>query len=178
MKRTLIVICIALVFSLGIATGVVAAKKLKTIDPETYKGKEPEEAARALLELARVRAGDGTWGRIHVARVYYRMGEKEEGEKILDEVLKEEAKAGEWMRIGRLYYHAGQWDAAKKTFDTVLTLKPDDEDWLAEIGAYYNLQGDREKAEEMFEKSFSTGLPLKNILAAAGSYVDVPPRQR
>ncbi len=57
-------------------------------------------------------------------------------------------------------------------------MAPKDEDWLAEIGAYYNLQGDREKAEELFGRSFERGSSLKNTLAIAGSYIDVEPRRR
>ncbi len=57
-------------------------------------------------------------------------------------------------------------------------MAPKDEDWLAEIGAYYDLQGDREKAEELFGRSFERGSSLKNTLAIAGSYIDVEPRRR
>ena len=53
-----------------------------------------------------------------------------------------------------------------------------DADWLAEVGSYYNLQGDRETAEELFERSFAAGKSLNNVLSAAGSYVGVPPRRR
>jgi tetratricopeptide (TPR) repeat protein len=94
-------------------------------------------------------------------------------------VLNAKAEAGDWIRAGRLYYQAGEWDKAKSAFDKVVAMKPKDEDWLAEIGAYYNLQGDREKAEELFQRSFSLDpQSLNNLLTAAGSYVGVTPRKR
>ncbi len=47
---------------------------------------------------------------------------------------------------------------ARSAFDKAIAMAPKDEDWQAEVGAYYNLQGDREKAEELFQRSFSSGL--------------------
>ena len=88
------------------------------------------------------------------------------------------AEAGDWIRAGRTYYQAGEWDKAKSAFDKVIAMAPKDEDWQAEIGAYYNLQGDREKAEELFQRSFASGRSLNNVLNVAGSYVGVAPRKR
>jgi Flp pilus assembly protein TadD len=175
MKRSSLMIVIVLVFLLGAAVGVAVAKKI-AISPNEYVGKSPDEAADALLSVARVMAGNGSWENIHVARVYYLSGHKEEGQAILTRVLGGEPS--DLIRAGRLYYQAGEWDKAESTFERVMALKPNDEDWLAEIGAYYNLQGDRERAEELFQKSFAIGRSLNNVLNVAGSYVGITPRKR
>ena len=177
MRRRGVGIAMVLTFLLGALTGVVLAKR-GDVPSSTYAGKAPAEAAAELLRIAAAKAGDGTWERIHVARVYILGGMPEEGQRILETVLSgPKLKAGDWIRAGRVYAESGRWDEAREAFDRVLTLEPMDEDWLAEIGAFYNLNGDREKAEELFERSFEKPL-LKNILAAAGSYVSVSPRQR
>jgi len=177
MRRSSLMIVVVLVFLVGALVGVAIAKK--TIDPGTYVGKSPEEASDALLSVARTIAGNGSWENIHLARVYHLTGRKEEGQAILDRVLNSGSEAGDWIRAGRLYYQAGEWDKAKAAFEKVVEMKPKDEDWLAEIGAYYNLQDDREKAEELFQRSFSLDpQSLNNVLTVAGSYVGVTPRKR
>ena len=132
----------------------------------------------ALLATAKQQAEAGSWENIHLARVYYLSGKKDEAESIIKSVLLKDSKAGEWIRIGRIYYQAGEWDKARESFENVINLAPKDEDWLAEIGAYYNLQGGREKAEELFGRSIERGSHLKNTLAIAGSYIGVEPRQQ
>ncbi len=177
MRRSSLMIVVVLVFLVGTAVGVAVAKKI-TIAPSTYVGKSPEDASNALLSVARTMAGAGSWQNIHLARVYFLSEHESEGQAILNQVLNGEAGAGDWIRVGRLYYQAGEWDKAKSAFDKVIAMKPEDEDWLAEIGAYHNLQGNREKAEELFQQSFSSGKSLNNVLNVAGSYVGVAPRKR
>ena len=178
MKRTGSMIVILAVFLAGAVAGVAVAKK-SSIAPDLYVGKSPAEASGALLNSAKPIAGDGSWENIHLARVYYLSGHKEEAQSILDGVLGgKKAGAGEWIRAGRVFYQAGDWDKAKAMFEKVIAAEPKDEDWLAEIGAYYNLQGEREKAEEYFQRSFAIGTSLKNVLCAAGSYEGVEPRRR
>ena len=178
MSKTKFAICMVLVFALGAAVGVGAAKKPKGIDSNLYVGKSADEAAEALLAIAKVQAGSGTWERIHTARVYMVSGRKQEGQAIIDSVLGGKAAAGDVIRVGRVYYQMGDWDRAREMFDKALSMAPKDQDWMAEIGAYYNLQGDREKAEQLFGSSFAIGISLKNTLSAAGSYVGVEPRRR
>jgi Flp pilus assembly protein TadD len=177
MKRSSLIIVIVLVFLVGAAVGVAFAKKI-TISANAYAGKSPEEASDALLNVARTMAGNGSWENIHLARVYFLSGREEEGQAILDGVLDGRAAAGDWMRAGRLYYQAGDWDRARSAFDKVIVMAPKDEDWQAEVGAYYNLQGDREKAEGLFRRSFASGQSLNTVLNVAGSYVVVTPRKR
>jgi tetratricopeptide (TPR) repeat protein len=164
-------------FATGTLVGVAAAPK-KTIDPVLYKGKTPQEAAAALLPLAKESAEGGSWENIFVGRVHYLSGSKEEGQKIFDAVTSSrKVEGGDWFRIGKVYFEAGEWDKAKAAFDKVLQMNPDDEDWIAEIGAYYNLKGDRAKAEELFAKTFKIqSNNVWNTAKVAGSYVGVVPQ--
>jgi tetratricopeptide (TPR) repeat protein len=168
------VVGMGLTFVLGVLAGA-AAKKPGT-DPGLFLGKPPKEAAAALLTVARAQAEKGSWENIAVGRVYYLSGQKAEGQAIFDSITGKKSEGGDWIRVGRVYYEAGEWDKAKAAFDKVLQLSPKDEDWLAEIGAYYQLKGDRAKAEELFKRSFDVeGGNLYNTLRAAGSYVGVRP---
>ena len=163
-----------LIVTLGLV-GAVEAGKNDKIDPAMYVGQEPAQAAEHLLEKAVIQAEKGTWERIAVGQIYYLSGDKERAEAIFDGIKKKDA--GDWMRIARIYYRAGDWEKAKETFDIVLEEAPKDEDWLAEIGSYYNLQGDRAKAEELFNRSFKLDPDnLYNTLKAAGSYLGVEER--
>ena len=64
-------------------------------------------------------------------------------------------------------------------FDQLTQLEPKDADWLVEAGAFYNLNGDREQAEELFERGFEQGpRSVKNALVAAGSFLGIAPRKR
>ena len=161
------------VFALGIAVGAFAAKA-KKIDPNTYRGKSKKEAATALLAIAETQAGKGSWEQIGVARVYYAGGMKAEGQTIFDRVGKK-GEDSDWMRIGRAYYDAGDWEKAKDAFQKTLAKNPKDGPWLAEIGAYYNLKGDRKTAEDLFDRSFAAENEVWQTANIAGSYIGVEP---
>jgi tetratricopeptide (TPR) repeat protein len=172
--RTLSLVVVA--FGLGALAGLAAAPK--KITPDIYQGKTPQEAAAALLPLARASAEGGSWENIFVGRVHYLSGNKEEGQKIFDAITSSRKVEGsDWYRIGKVYVEAGEWDKAKAAFDKVLQTNPNDEDWLAEIGAYHNLKGERAKAEELFARSFKIqSNSVWNTAKAAGSYVGVVPQ--
>ncbi len=170
MKRPIFLI---LLFALGFAAGAVTAKK--RIDPGLYRGQEKAAAGEAVLALAKERAGRGSWENIAVGRVYYLAGMKSEGQAIFDSVTSRKPEASDWLRLGRVYYAAGEWDKAKAAFDKVILRAPKDAPWLAENGGYYNSQGEREKAEELFERS----LELEpghfwSLVNIAGSYFGQP----
>ncbi len=172
--RTKSIVATALVFALGIAAGVFA--RGKGIDPSTYRGKSKQEAAKALLALARAQAGKGSWENIAVGRVLYAGGMKDEGRAVFDSVTSKKPEPSDWMRIGRAYYDAGEWDAAKAAFEKAVPMKSKDAAWLAEVGAYYNLKGDREKAEQLFERSLAIESgEVWHTTNIAGSYVGVEP---
>lgn len=168
------VVLVGAAFVLGTVVGAWARKA--PFDTGLYTGKPPQEAAAGLLATGKTLAGKGSWENIAVGRVYYLSGHKPEGQAIFDAVTAKKGEGGDWFRIGKVYYEAGEWDKAKTAFDKVLQGNPKDEDWLAEIGAYYNLKGDRARAEELFGRSFA-GDPenLYNTVKAAGSYVKVVP---
>ena len=171
MKRRSAVFTVV-VFTLGLAVGAFAAKK--KIDPATYKGKSTKEAAMALLELAKPQAGKGSWENIAVGRAYYAGGMKSEGQAIFDKLRNPEDS--DWIRIGRAYYDAGDWEKAKVAFDKALAKAPKDAPWLIEVGSYYNLKGDRKKAEELFERAFAIESgEVWQTVNAAGSYLGVEP---
>lgn len=162
-------------FLAAAAAGVVMAKS-PPVDSSLYVGQAPATAASQLLELATVQAGKGSWERIKVARVYYLSGNKAEGQAVFDQITSGKQDPSDLIRIGRVYEQAGEWDKATEMFDKVLQAKPGDEDWLAEIGAYYNLHGEREHAEELFKRSFAEDSGNeRNTSNIAGSYVGVRP---
>jgi tetratricopeptide (TPR) repeat protein len=165
-----------LVFALGIALGAFAAKK--AIDPSTYRGKSKKEAAQALLQIARTQAGKGSWERIGVGRIYYLGGMKAEGQAIFDEVTSKNPETTDWWRIGRVYWEANEWDKARAAFEKSLGKNPKDDKGLAELGAYYLIKGDRDKAEELFDQSFKLESgEVWNTTAVAGGYLGVRPQE-
>lgn len=172
MKRTF---AFVLVFLIGATAGAFAAKK--GIDSSLFLGQKPKAASDALLNIAKEQAGKGSWERIAVGRVLYLSGRKAEGQSVFDEVTAKKPEGSDWLRIGRIYLEAGDWDKAKGSFDKALALSPKDAPWMAEIGGYYNLKGDRAKAEELFTKSFSIESgEFWNTINVAGSYVGVKPQ--
>ena len=163
-------------FALGVAVGVAASATKKT-EPLMYTGKSPKDAALGLLPAALSQAGNGSWENIAVGRVYYLMGDKAEGQGIFDRVIATKVKDNDWMRIGRVYVEANEWDKAKAAFDKALALDPKDEGNLTEVGAWYNLHGDRQTAEELFTRAFkSKPDEIWYTVNAAGSYVGLKPQ--
>ena len=162
-------------FVLGLAISSVWAKKQR-VDPSTFLGKEPKAAAAALLVQAEAQAGDGSWELIGVGRVYYLSGDKAKGQGYFDKVTSKSPKKNDWERIADVYMEAGEWDKAEPIYQKMLAMDPNDDSGQAKIGAIYNLKGQKEKAEELFKKSFANGDSVWNTLNAAGSYVGVSPK--
>jgi tetratricopeptide (TPR) repeat protein len=80
------------------------------------------------------------------------------------------------MRIGRVYWEAKEWVKAQAAFEKALAMEPKDAPWLAEIGAYYKQRGDRAKAEELFDRSFTINSnEVWQKANIAGSYLGVEP---
>lgn len=161
-------------FALGVAVGFAAANRATA---DTFKGKSKQDAATALLEVARVQAGKGTWERLGVARMYYLGGMKAEGQKIIDEVMSRKPESSDIFRVARIYHLAGEWDRAKPLFEQYVKQNPKDDKALAEVGAYYNLHGERARAEELFEKSFKLESEVWSTINAAGSYLGLQPME-
>lgn len=160
-------------FVAGIGIGYAAQK----VSPQVFHGKSKEDAARALLDVARVQAKDGSWERIAIARVLYLGGHKAEGQAMLDGLLAGEHEDSDEFRIARLYREAGEWSKAKPLFDRFIANNPKDEKGLAEVGAFYLLNGDRDTAERLFERSFGVAAEFWATVGAAGAYLGVVPEE-
>ena len=174
MKKVLAAL-VVFAFLGGVAVGV--ASSAAKSDPSLFTGKSPKEAALALLAVAQSQAGKGSWENIAVGRVYYLMGDKTQGQAIIDHVIATKVKKDDWMRIGRVYIEAKEWDKAKDAFEKAIALDPKDEGNLSEVGGWYNLHGDRAKAEEYFGRAFASKPDeIWYTVNAAGSYVGVKPQ--
>lgn len=158
--------------------GILVAVSLQAaMAVPVFKGKDPKEAADALLVAGLQGAGKGSWERIAVGAVYYEGGDKTRGQAIIDEVLNGKPEWTDFQRVARLYAELGEWDKAKPLYDKAVAMKGAKANLLAEAGAYYNLHGDREKAEELFTKAFAaeSDSPWAYSMAAA-SYLGKNPR--
>ena len=67
-------------------------------------------------------------------------------------------------------------EGVRMKFDRFLLRNPKDEQGLAEVGAHYLLNGDRETAEKLFARSFAHP-NVWATLAAAGAYAGVAPQE-
>ena len=173
MRKATAAIAATIVFAAGIGVGYGA--KLQP-GPAMYQGKDGKEAAQALLEVARMQAGKGSWERIGVGRAFYLGGMQAEGQKIFDQVLSGNHEDSDLYRIARVYQQAGQWEKAEPLFTQYLARNPREAKDLAEVGTYYFQRGDRAKAEELFAKSFAAdGDDVWATLLVAGAYLGVKP---
>lgn len=173
MKKGGFVAAAALVFVLGVGTGMAAKNRL---DVASYSGLSKPEAGNALLKEALAQAGKGSWERIAVGRVYVLAGMKAEGKAIFDGVLAGKHEPSDVLRIARAWREAGDWATAKPLFDRFVVENPKEDKDLAEIGAYYLLAGDRAQAEALYAKSFAITEEFWSTLAAAAGYLGVAPQ--
>ena len=165
------------VFVIGVVVGVAASAPGSKVEKGMYTGRSPKDAAAGLLAAASKQAGKGSWENIAVGRVYYLSGDKAQGQAIFDRVFAGKVKKDDFMRLGRVYLEAKEWDKAKAAFEKALALDPKDEGNLSEVGAWYNLHGDRATAEEDFGRAFSRKPDeVWYTVNAAGSYVGVKPQ--
>ncbi len=175
MKRAHVLMAVG-AFVFGVVAGLAASSGSK-VEKMMYAGQKPKDAAVSLLTAALKQAGKGSWENIAVGRVYYLMGDKAQGQATIDRVIATKVKDNDWMRIGRVYVEAKEWDKAKDAFEKALALDPKNEGNLSEVGAWYNLHGDRAKAEEYFGRAFSSKPEeIWYTVNAAGSYVGVKPQ--
>lgn len=140
-----------------------------------WQGKSAEEAGKALLVEAERLAGDGSWERIAVGRIYYLSGDKARGQSIFDSVINSKPQGSDWKRIGEVYAEAGENDKAEAAFAKLLALEPKDDTSQSEVGAWYLRQGKRDKAEELFKKAMDKNPEeLWHYTRAAEAYLKVP----
>ena len=170
--RTAVAVATAL-FCAGIGIGWAATKNA----PSLYHGKSKEEAGLALVEAAKLQAGDGSWERIAIGRVLYLGGHKPEGQAVFDAMLAGKHEDSDEFRIARVYREAGEWSKAKPLFDRFVANNPKDEKGLAEVGALYLINGDRDGAERLFDRSFAISAEIWATVGAAGAYLGVVPEE-
>lgn len=176
MRRNASIVAALLIgIALGAATTTFAKKAI--FDPNAYyAGKEPKAAAAALLANAETLAGTGSWERIGVGRVYYLSGDKKKGQALFDSVLNAKPANSDLLRIATVYAIAKEWDKAKPLFERAIAAAPNDDTEEVKIGAWYNLNGDRKRAEELFDKAFAKNPDeLWHYINAGGSYLGEPP---
>jgi tetratricopeptide (TPR) repeat protein len=175
MNKGIVAAAAAVVFMAGIGVGYTAKPGPS---PAMYHDKPTRDAGKALLDVALLQAGDGSWERIGVGRAYYLGGFKDEGQRIFDELLAGKHDDGDLYRIARVYREAGEWEKAKPLFDRYLAANPKEAKDLAEVGAYHLLDGDRPTAERLFDRSFAADRDeMWATLSTAGAYLGVQPQQ-
>jgi tetratricopeptide (TPR) repeat protein len=174
MKTWLAAVAASGMFVAGLGVGLAAQQRA---EPAAYHDKAPQDAARALLDIARAQADNGSWELIAVGRVHYLGGDKAQGQAIFDALLAGKHEDSDVLRIARVYREAGDWARAKPLFDAYVARNPKDKTEIAEVGAYYLLQGDRAGAEALFDRSFAVKPELWATVAAAGAYLGVAPQQ-
>ncbi len=173
MKTRTAALAATALFCAGIGIGYAASKNT----PALYHGKSNEEAALALVEQAKLQADDGSWERIAVGRVLYLGGHRTEGAAIFDSILGVKHADSDEFRIARVYAEAHEWAKAKPLFDSFVEKNPKDENGLADVGAYYLVNGDRATAESLFDRSFERKANIWATVSAAGAYLGVSPQE-
>jgi len=158
--------------------GAAAARVLAggpSLTAASFEGKDPKEAAAAILSVAEAQAGHGSWELIGIGRIHYLSGDKTKGQALFDKATSLKTEASDWRRIGKVYAEAREFDKAEAALQKAVTAKSEDTT-LAELAAMLNLNGKRPEAEEAFKKSIAKDPnDFWNIVAMAGSYVGVRP---
>jgi tetratricopeptide (TPR) repeat protein len=165
-------------FALG-ATTVLVAKTPKIIfDPKAYyAGAERKAAAAALLAQGEKLAKDDSWERIGVGRVAYLSGDKQKGEAIFQSILSSPKVAkSDIYRIAWAYAASQEWSKAKPLFEKAVAMDKDDDTQMLKVGCWFNVNGDRARAEELFNAAFAhSPEETWHYILAAGSYEGVEP---
>jgi len=173
MRRVRLSIALLLAFTCGVAA-TLAAKK--PFDPAVYSGKDPKAAAEALLAAAEPIAGTGSWERIGIGRVHYLSGDKAKGQALFDLAIAKKTESSDLERIATVYALAKEWDKAKPLFERAMTMSPGDDTLMMEAGCWFNLNGDRARAEELFGKAFAKNPEdVWHYVNAAASYLGEAP---
>ncbi len=170
------VVCSLCAFVLG-ATTVLVAKSKVTFDPKAfYEGADAKTAAAKLLAEGERYAGDDTFERIGIGRVAYQTGDKKKGESMFEGVLQGKHGKNDLYRIATAYATGKNWEKAKPLFEQAIRMDAGDDSGIMKAGCWFNLNGDRKRAEELFKMAFdhNPDHPWHYILAA-GSYLGVEP---
>lgn len=163
-------------FALG-ATTVLVAKTKVTFDPKAfYAGHAPKEASALLLAEGEKVAGDDTWERIGVGRVAYVSGDKQKGEALFNAVMSGKHGKNDLYRIATAYAAAKSWDKAKPLFEKAIAMDAGDDSGIMKAGCWFNLNGDRARAEELFGMAFDHAPDHAwHYILASASYRGIEP---
>jgi tetratricopeptide (TPR) repeat protein len=167
---------VLIAFVLGATTVLVAKTKL-TFDPKAfYAGHDKKEAATLLLAEGEKLAGDDTWERIGVGRVAIQSGDKKRGEALFEAVLAGKHGKNDLYRIATAYAAAKSWDKAKPLFEQAIAMDAGDDSGIMKAGCWFNLNGDRKRAEELFGMAFAHAPDHAwHYILASGSYQGIEP---
>lgn len=163
-------------FALGASTVLVAKTKL-TFDPKAfYEGRDKKEAAALLLAEGERLAGDDSWERIGAGRVAYQSGDKAKGEALFEGVLAGKHGKNDLYRIATAYAAGKSWDKAKPLFEKAIAMDAEDDSGILKAACWFNVNGDRARAEELFRMAFAHAPDHAwHYILASGSYRGVDP---
>jgi tetratricopeptide (TPR) repeat protein len=146
MSRTNVLYAVA-AFALG-ATTVLVAKTTVTFDPKAY----------------------------YVGRVLYQSGDTTGGEALFTNVLGGKFGKSDLYRIATAYATAKDWGKAKPLFERAIAMDPGDDTGIMKAACWFNLNGERERAEELFARAFARSPDdVWHYTLSAGSYLGVAP---
>jgi tetratricopeptide (TPR) repeat protein len=163
-------------FALG-ATTVLVAKTKTPFDPKAYySGHDKKEAAALLLAQGEKLAGDDTFERIGVGRAAYQGGDKKKGEAMFEAVMSGKHGKNDLYRIATAYATAKNWEKAKPLFEQAIAMDAGDDSGIMKAGCWFNLNGDRTRAEELFAMAFAHDSEHTwHYILAGASYSGVEP---
>ena len=167
---------VLIAFALGAST-VLIAKPKPTFDPNAfYSGREKKEAATLLLAEGERLAGTDTWERIGAGRVAYKAGDTKKGEALFEAVMAGKHGKNDLYRIATAYASAKSWDKAKPLFEKAISMDATDDSSIMKAACWFNLNGDRARAEELFGIAFGKNPEHAwHYILASGSYQGVEP---
>lgn len=163
-------------FALGATTVLVAKTKVTFDAKDYYTGKDAKAASAALLKEAEVLAKQDTWDRIGIGRVQCVSGDAKSGEAQFDAVLAGKYGKSDLYRIATAYAVSKNWAKAKPLFERAIAMDLGDDTGIMKAACWFNLNGERARAEELFAKAFGKNPDdVWHYILSAGSYVGVEP---
>ena len=107
----------------------------------------------------------------------YVSGDTQKGDALFDSVLGDKKVGkGDVYRIATAYAVAKNWAKAKPLFERAIAMDADDDTAILKAACWFNLNGERQRAEELFGKSLGKNPDdVWHYILAAGSYAGVQP---
>ena len=107
----------------------------------------------------------------------YLAGDTQKAEALFASVLGDKKVGkGDVYRIATTYAVAKNWAKAKPLFERAIAMDADDDSGHLKAACWFNLNGERQKAEEIFGRSLGKNPDdVWHYILAAGSYEGVQP---